>query len=101
MRHFAVLARAAALVGLVLPTAHAREFGHVFRTLAAPLQAAHRIPPPPSGDPCLEDLAKPIGRIHFAGSETARAYQGYVEGALEAAERAAQEVLVALVHDTV
>jgi monoamine oxidase len=49
----------------------------------------------------LEDLAKPIGRIHFAGSETARAYQGYVEGALEAAERASHEVLTALVHDTV
>jgi hypothetical protein len=82
MRRFAALARAAALVGLVLPTAHAREFGHVFRTLAAPLQAAHRIPPPPSGDPCLEDLAKQIDWLehHLACYGTVVAKQPDVWG---------------------
>jgi len=82
MRHVAVFARAAALVGLVLPTAHAREFGHVFRTLAAPLQAAHRITPPPSGDPCLEDLAKQIDWLehHLACYGTVVAKQPDVWG---------------------
>lgn len=41
----------------------------------------------------FEDLAKPIGPIHWAGTEMARHYPGYVEGAIEAADRAAQEVL--------
>ncbi len=38
----------------------------------------------------------PIGRIHFAGTESAREWMGYLEGALEAAERASAEVLAAL-----
>ena len=82
MRRFATLARTAALVGLVLPTAHAREFGHVFRTLAAPLQAAHRIPPPPSDDPCLEDLAKQMDWLehHLACYGTVVAKQPDVWG---------------------
>ena len=82
MRRFATLAWTAALVGLVLPTAHAREFGHVFRTLAAPLQAAHRIPPPPSDDPCLEDLAKQMDWLehHLACYGTVVAKQPDVWG---------------------
>jgi monoamine oxidase len=43
-----------------------------------------------------ELLRQPIGSVHFAGTETARAWQGYFEGALEAGERAATEVLEAL-----
>ena len=35
------------------------------------------------------------GRIHLAGSETARAWPGYMEGAIEAGERAAAEILAA------
>ncbi len=42
------------------------------------------------------DLRAPIGPLHFAGTETARRWYGYFEGALEAAERAAREVLQAL-----
>jgi monoamine oxidase len=38
------------------------------------------------------DLARPQGRIHFAGEHTS-AWMGWMEGALESAERAAQEVL--------
>lgn len=35
------------------------------------------------------------GRLHFAGTESATEYTGYMEGALQAGERAAQEVLEA------
>lgn len=41
-------------------------------------------------------LRDPIGPIHVAGTETARDGYGYFEGALEAAERAADEVRAAL-----
>lgn len=37
-------------------------------------------------------LATPVGPIHFAGTETAREWYGYFEGALEAAERVVQEI---------
>lgn len=37
-------------------------------------------------------LRKPVGRIHWAGTESATAYQGYIEGAIQAGERAAKEV---------
>ena len=47
-----------------------------------------------------EELAHPIGPIHWAGTEMASTYQGYVEGALQAAERAATEVLDALLSET-
>jgi monoamine oxidase len=38
-------------------------------------------------------LREPVGRIHWAGTETATAWSGYMEGAVEAGERVAQEVL--------
>ncbi|MDW8052458.1 MAG: flavin monoamine oxidase family protein [Armatimonadota bacterium] len=38
-------------------------------------------------------LRQPVGRIHWAGTETATRWMGYIEGALESGERAAQEVL--------
>lgn len=38
-------------------------------------------------------LRAPVGRIHWAGTETARVWQGYMEGAVEAGERAADEVV--------
>jgi monoamine oxidase len=38
-------------------------------------------------------LREPIGRIHWAGTETATAWSGYMEGAVEAGERVAAEVL--------
>jgi monoamine oxidase len=45
---------------------------------------------------CATTLRAPVGRIHFAGTETATEWTGYVEGALESGERAAREVLRAL-----
>lgn len=43
-----------------------------------------------------EVFRTPEGRVHFAGSETARSHPGYMEGALESAERVTEEVLTAL-----
>ncbi|MBX3251250.1 MAG: FAD-dependent oxidoreductase [Myxococcales bacterium] len=40
-------------------------------------------------------LRAPEHLLHFAGTETAREHTGYLEGALESAERAAAEVLAA------
>jgi monoamine oxidase len=44
-------------------------------------------------------LREPAGRIHFAGTETAERWCGYFDGALEAGQRAAVEVLSALRGD--
>jgi monoamine oxidase len=41
-------------------------------------------------------LRLPVGRLHWAGSETATEFYGYMEGALESGERAAREVLARL-----
>ena len=38
-------------------------------------------------------LREPVGRVHWAGTETARVWTGFMEGALESGERAAAEVL--------
>jgi monoamine oxidase len=38
-------------------------------------------------------LRASVGAVHFAGTETAREWGGYMEGAIEAGERAAGEVL--------
>lgn len=40
-------------------------------------------------------LRRPCGRIHWAGTETAEAFAGYMEGAVRSGERAAREVLAA------
>ncbi|XP_071993871.1 amine oxidase [flavin-containing]-like [Engystomops pustulosus] len=41
-------------------------------------------------------LRQPFGRIFFAGTETATEWSGYLEGAIQAGERAAREVLFEL-----
>ncbi len=38
-------------------------------------------------------LRQPVGRIHWAGTETAREWIGYMEGGIEAGQRVAGEVL--------
>lgn len=38
-------------------------------------------------------LRAPCGRVHWAGTETASEYTGYLDGAIQAGERAAAEVL--------
>jgi len=37
-------------------------------------------------------LREPVGRVHWAGTETATVFTGYLEGALHSGERAAEEV---------
>ncbi|XP_077531234.1 amine oxidase [flavin-containing] B-like [Haemaphysalis longicornis] len=41
-------------------------------------------------------LREPFGRVYFAGTETAISWPGYMNGAVEAGERAAREVLHAM-----
>ena len=41
-------------------------------------------------------LRPPVGLIHWAGTETAERWMGYIDGALESGERAAAEVLAEL-----
>jgi monoamine oxidase len=41
-------------------------------------------------------LREPIGPIHWAGTETATKWSGYIDGALQSGERAAREVLAAV-----
>ncbi|XP_041806315.1 amine oxidase [flavin-containing] [Chelmon rostratus] len=41
-------------------------------------------------------LREPVGRLYFAGTETATEWSGYMEGAVQAGERAAREVMCAL-----
>ena len=38
-------------------------------------------------------MREPVGRIHWAGTETANYWNGYMEGAVRSGERAAAEVL--------
>ena len=42
-------------------------------------------------------LRTPVGLIHWAGTETSTYWNGYMDGAVRSGERAAQEVLAALV----
>jgi monoamine oxidase len=43
-----------------------------------------------------EALRTPVGRIHWAGTETALDSTGFMEGALESGDRVAEEILTAL-----
>lgn len=43
--------------------------------------------------------SRPVGRIHWAGTETAPRFEGYLEGAIRAAERAVNEILAARTSD--
>lgn len=42
---------------------------------------------------CGPELREPAGNVHWAGTETATVWSGYMEGALQAAERVAAELL--------
>jgi monoamine oxidase len=45
-------------------------------------------------------LRAPIGPVHWAGTETATVWNGYMDGAIQSGERAALEVLAALAPAT-
>jgi len=38
-------------------------------------------------------LRAPVGRIHWAGTETATVWTGYMDGAVQSGQRAAAEVV--------
>src|SRR5215212_5329852 len=40
-----------------------------------------------------EALREPVGRVHWAGTETSEVWNGYMDGAIRSGERAAREVL--------
>jgi monoamine oxidase len=44
-----------------------------------------------------DELRKPHGRVHWAGTETATVWNGYIDGAISSGKRAAAEVLQAAV----
>ncbi|MDX1620194.1 MAG: FAD-dependent oxidoreductase, partial [Nitriliruptorales bacterium] len=52
--------------------------------------------PAPGVDVSHVDPREPVGPIHWAGTETATAWSGYLEGAIEAGQRAGREVVTAL-----
>ncbi|MEV7552794.1 NAD(P)/FAD-dependent oxidoreductase [Amycolatopsis sp. NPDC089917] len=54
------------------------------------------LPEPGATDGFPPIPATPIGPVHWAGSESAREHPGYLDGAIEAGERAAREVAEAL-----
>ena len=49
--------------------------------------------PPGAWTSLGELLRKPVGRIHWSGTETATEWSGYFDGAVQSGERAASEVL--------
>ncbi len=52
-------------------------------------------PRPGSFDAVAAAGSAPVGRMHWAGTESASRFKGYLEGAVRAGERAAAEVLAA------
>lgn len=44
-------------------------------------------------------LRQPCGRLHWAGTETAERWTGYIDGAIDSGQRVAAEVLAALAAD--
>ncbi|XCW06896.1 FAD-dependent oxidoreductase [Streptomyces sp. HUAS MG47] len=51
---------------------------------------------PGTTDGYLPMPSRPVGPLHWAGTETAREHAGYIEGAIESGERAAREVIESL-----
>ncbi|WP_436863510.1 flavin monoamine oxidase family protein [Acinetobacter haemolyticus] len=49
--------------------------------------------PPNVMSSCGEDISIPTGLIHWAGTETATEWMGYLDGALQSGIRAAQEII--------
>jgi monoamine oxidase len=91
-RRRAVLGSTARLLGLneLVPTAY-RDFCWDVDPWSRGMPTAHMGPGAMTSlGPVLRE---PAGRIHWAGTETATAWTGFMEGAVEAGERVASEVL--------
>ncbi len=55
--------------------------------------------PPGLMSTCGAALREPIGRIHFAGTEAAPAWTGYMEGAVQSGEAVAAQIKGVLIND--
>jgi len=86
--------RGAELVGETLPRLRAAfDKGAVSAWSADPWsRGAFAVFHPGQMSAMIGDIARPEGRVHFAGEHTS-AWMGWMEGALESGERAASEVL--------
>ena len=49
--------------------------------------------PPGVGSKLGPAIREPQGRIHWAGTETATVWSGYIDGAISSGKRAAAEIL--------
>lgn len=47
---------------------------------------------PPGSDDVARTVAAPVGAVHWAGTEAAAAWRGYMEGAVESGQRVGREV---------
>ncbi|TXH22249.1 MAG: FAD-dependent oxidoreductase [Mycobacterium sp.] len=56
------------------------------------------LPAPGTSEGFYPMASMPTGRIHWAGTETATEHAGYIEGAIEAGNRAAREVAKTITH---
>jgi monoamine oxidase len=54
--------------------------------------AYHGYPTPGTMVDCWDALREPVGRVHWAGAETATAWYGHMDGAVRSGERVASEV---------
>jgi monoamine oxidase len=54
--------------------------------------AYHGYPTPGTMTACWDALREPVGRIHWAGAETATRWYGHIDGAIRSGERAASEI---------
>jgi len=84
------------LVAKALPALKGQfEKGVVYRWAMDPWsRGAFAVFQPGEMTSMMPELARPEGRIHFAGEHTS-SWMGWMEGALESGERAAKEVLAA------
>lgn len=58
------------------------------------------LPVPGTSEGFYPVASAPTGRIHWAGTETAAEHAGYIEGAIEAGNRAACEVAKTITHES-
>jgi monoamine oxidase len=54
--------------------------------------AYHGYPTPGTITDCWDAIRAPVGRLHWAGAETATRWYGHMEGAIRSGERAAAEI---------
>jgi monoamine oxidase len=54
--------------------------------------AYHGYPTPGTMTACWDAIREPVGRIHWAGAETATRWYGHMDGAIRSGERAAAEI---------